>query len=292
MLDLPISQVGYHDLDEVSGVSSPSVRHRETARKLVAAVNGEGDGLLYDHPLLRLEVGGQPVFLEPDLVAFKFGDKLHVVEIKSFPVVDGQADPALVKSATTQACAYILALRSMLAAHGVHPEIVSDRIILVGPKNFTNRPTGAFVDAQNQVKNLARQLERIERVSSQLDLLPDGITFDLDKDERGRPRRPQSELLKALELVPAAYRPDCLNHCEMAFFCRSRARACRSLDVLGPVVTEPLGGIDTTSMALGLAHKRLEPSQEQVEIAAALRHAAWLRAELTSPRSTSAGGAQ
>ncbi|UAK31969.1 hypothetical protein K8O92_30255 [Nocardia asteroides] len=290
VLDLPIPQVGYRDLNDIGGVSTPSVRHSETEKALVGAARGDGDGTLYDHPLLRLEVGGQFVFLEPDLVAFKFGDKFYVVEIKSFPVVDGQADPALVKSATTQACAYILALRTMLAAADINPDVVSDKIVLIGPKNFTNRPTGAFVDARNQVKNLARQLDRIERIGNQLDLLPEGTTFDLDKDEDGHPQRPQSELLEALDSVPAAYRPDCLSHCEMAFFCRSRARACGSLDVLGPAVTEPLGGIDTMTMALGLARGKLEPNQEQVEIAVALRHAARLRAELVDIGGTSTRG--
>ncbi|MFX0578746.1 hypothetical protein [Nocardia nepalensis] len=290
VLDLPIPQVGYRDLNDIGGVSTPSVRHSETEKALVAAARGDGDGPLYDHPLLRLEVGGQLVFLEPDLVAFKFGDKFYVVEIKSFPVVDGQADPALVKSATTQACAYILALRTMLADAGINPDVVSDKIVLIGPKNFTNRPTGAFVDARNQVKNLARQLDRIERIGNQLDLLPQGTTFDLDKDKDGHPQRPQSELLEALDSVPAAYRPDCLSHCEMAFFCRSRARACGSLDVLGPAVTEPLGGIDTITMALGLARGELEPNQEQVEIAVALRHAARLRAELVDIGGTSTRG--
>ncbi|MET8778979.1 hypothetical protein ABZV58_28585 [Nocardia sp. NPDC004654] len=289
VLELPIPEVGYRDLNDVGGASGLSVRYTETEKLLLAAARGDADGTLYDHPLLRLEVGGQPVFLEPDLVAFKFGAQFYVVEIKSFPIVDGQADTALVKSATTQACAYILALRTMLAAAGISnpDEIVSDKIVLIGPKNFTNRPTGAFVDARNQVKNLARQLARIERIGNQLDLLPEDLTFDLAEDKDGRPQRPRDELLDALDTVPAAYRPDCLNHCEMAFFCRSRARAAGSLDVIGSTVTEPLGGIDTMTMALGLARGELEPNQEQIEMAVALRHAARLRAELVDTSSTS-----
>ncbi|NNH73861.1 hypothetical protein HLB23_29080 [Nocardia uniformis] len=281
VLELPIPQVGYRDLNDVGGDSSLSARYTKTESLLVAAARGKGNGHLYDHPLLRMEVGGHPVYLEPDLVAFKFGDRLYVVEIKSFPVVDGQADAALVKSATTQACAYILALRAMLTAAGIDdPDIVSDKIVLIGPKNFTNRPTGAFVDARNQVNNLARQLSRIGRIGDLLDLLPDGLTFDLSPDESGRPQRPRDELLAALDAVPASYRPDCLSHCEMAYFCRSRARAAGSLDVLGSIVTEPLGGIDTVTMALGLARGAIEPNDEQVEMAVALRHAARLRAEL------------
>src|SRR6266542_2655711 len=48
-------------------------------------------GALFDHPLLRLSVGGRDVYLEPDLIAFQWKGQFHVVEIKSFPVIDGQA---------------------------------------------------------------------------------------------------------------------------------------------------------------------------------------------------------
>ena len=74
----------------------------------------------------------------------------------------------------------------------------------------------------------------------------------------------------------------------MAFYCRARARAEASLDVLGPAVREHLGGIDTATMALGLARGTLTPNVDQAEMAAALRHAARLRAELLA--SATVGG--
>ncbi|GAA1937227.1 hypothetical protein [Amycolatopsis minnesotensis] len=279
-LELTLPEVGYQDLNDVGGDGSNQTRHARTAQLLTAAARGDGTDTLYDHPMLRLVVGGHSVFLEPDLVAFRIGDRFHVVEIKSFPIVDGQAAPAQVRSATTQACAYIIALRAMLAEAGVGPGAVSETIVLVAPKDFTNRPTGAFVDARKQVATLTRQLARIERISDLVDLLPEGLTFDLAADDTGRPQRPAHELAEALDQVPATYFPDCLSHCEMAFFCRSRARDGSSLDVLGPAVREPLGGLDTATMALGLARGTLTPADDQVEMATALRHAARLRAEL------------
>ncbi|MGB3443665.1 MAG: hypothetical protein WBA97_33425 [Actinophytocola sp.] len=279
-LQLTLPEVGYQDLNDVGGDGRAETRHARTAHLLTAAARGQGSDTLYDHPMLRLVVGGHSVFLEPDLVAFRIGDRFHVVEIKSFPIVDGQAAPAQVRAATTQACAYIIALRAMLAAGGIGPESVSDTIVLIAPKDFTNRPTGAFVDARKQVATLTRQLERIQRIGDLVDLLPEGLTFDLAADDTGRPRRPAQELAEALDQVPATYFPECLNHCEMAFYCRSRARADGSLDVLGPAVREHLGGIDTVTMALGLARGTLTPNDDQVEMAVALRHAARLRAEL------------
>ncbi|WP_069770986.1 hypothetical protein [Streptomyces sp. LUP30] len=278
-LELTLPEVGYEDLNDVGGDGRSKERHERTEEVLLRAARGEGDGTLFDHPMLRLLIGGHKVYLEPDLVALRIDGRFHVVEIKSFPIIDEQADSAQVRAATTQACAYVIALRDLLGRAGIGEEAVSDTIVLVAPKDFTNRPTGAFVDARKQVAALTRQLSRIERIGDLVDLLPEDLTFDLDLEKK-RPRRPVEELTGALDQVLVTYRPDCLSHCEMAFYCRSRARAEASLDVLGPVVREQFGGIDTTTMVMGLARGELQPSEDQVEMAAALRHAARLRAEL------------
>ncbi|GII95119.1 hypothetical protein [Sinosporangium siamense] len=279
-LKLTLPEVAYQDLNDVGGNASPEVRHSRTRQLLVNTALGKSPGTLYDHPMLRLQVGGHTVFLEPDLVAFRIEDRFHVVEIKSFPIIDGRADAAQVKAATTQASAYVIALRAMLADAGIGPDAVSDTMLLVAPKDFTNSPTAAFVDARKQVATLTRQLTRIEHIGDLVSLLPEDLTFDLAIDKSGRALRPAEELAEALDQVPALYRPDCLSHCEMAFFCRSRARACASLDVLGSAVREQLGGIDTATMALGLARGELTPDADQAEMAAALRHAARLRTEV------------
>ncbi|MEV6758273.1 hypothetical protein [Streptomyces sp. NPDC051214] len=285
-LKLTLPEVAYLDLNEVGGAGDNDARHRRTTEVLLEAARGNGEGTLFDHPLLHLQVGGEGAFLEPDLVAFRIDGRFYIVEIKSFPIIDGQADPAQVRAATTQASAYIIALRALLAHHGLDSGAVSDTIVLVAPKDFTNRPTAAFVDAPKQVAALTRQLSRIERISDLVNLLPEDLTFDLDLDltlpkKEQRPRRPAEELAAAVAQVPATYRPDCLNHCEMAFHCRAHARAEASLDVLGPAVREQLGGIDTATMALGLARGQLTPTGDQSDMAAALRHAARLRDELT-----------
>ncbi|MDT0570352.1 hypothetical protein RM704_23290 [Streptomyces sp. DSM 3412] len=281
-LELTLPEVGYEDLNDVGGDGRSKQRHERTEEVLLRAARGEGDATLFDHPMLRLLIGGHKVYLEPDLVALRIDGRFHVVEIKSFPIIDDQADSTQVRAATTQACAYIIALRDLLGRASIGEEAVSDTIVLVAPKDFTNRPTGAFVDARKQVAALTRQLSRIERIGDLVDLLPEDLTFDLDPtpDKNKQPRRPAEELTEALDQVLVTYRPDCLNHCEMAFYCRSRARAEASLDVLGPAVREQFGGIDTTTMVMGLARGELTPSEDQVEIAAALRHAARLRAEL------------
>jgi hypothetical protein len=61
--------------------------------------------------LLTLEVAGQAVYLEPDLIAFRSQGRFHVVEVKSFAVIDGQADPSKVAAASIQSAVYVLAVR-------------------------------------------------------------------------------------------------------------------------------------------------------------------------------------
>ena len=61
-------------------------------------------------------VGGHLAYLEPDVVAFQVGGRFHVVEIKSFAVIDGQADEESVAAAAMQAAVYVLALQDLLTA--------------------------------------------------------------------------------------------------------------------------------------------------------------------------------
>ena len=138
---------------------------------------------MFDHPLLRLEVGGRHAFLEPDLIAFQLHGKFHVVEIKSFAVIDGQADGAKVAAAAIQSAVYVLALRDALAEQSIPPDAVADETILVCPENFSNRPVAASLDVRKQLTVLRRQLSRIARIDDLLDLLPPGLTFDLDPDD-------------------------------------------------------------------------------------------------------------
>ncbi|MGD0063991.1 MAG: hypothetical protein ABSB76_11190 [Streptosporangiaceae bacterium] len=132
----------YDDLGEVGGRASPDMRHARTRRLLARAASANSaEGTMFDHPLLRLEAGGRHAFLEPDLIAFQLHGKFHVLEIKSFAVVDGQADGAKVAAAAIQSAVYILALRAALAEQDISPEAVSDEAILVCPENFPTGPS-------------------------------------------------------------------------------------------------------------------------------------------------------
>lgn len=277
-LDLPIPEAHYDDLSDVGGNVNLDLRHAETRNKLrQAATDAAGTGTMFDHPLLRLEVGGRQAYLEPDLIAFQLDGQFHVIEIKSFAMIDGHADGDKVAAAAIQSAVYVMALRQALVGMGAAPETVADETILVCPQDFSNRPVLARLDVRKQLTVLRRQLSRIARIDDLLDLLPPDLTLDLDPDERGRARREPAELAAAIGQVDARYTPECLNACEMCFFCRNEARGCTA--VLGRDAREDLGSVEHIATVLRLARGDNAP-EEYAEAAVLLRTATRLRTDV------------
>ncbi|MEV4200274.1 hypothetical protein [Micromonospora globbae] len=246
-------------------------RHARSRELLVAAAPTGADqpAALFDHPLLSLEVAGRRVHLEPDLVAARLAGRFHVVEIKSFPVIDGQADPAKVAAAATQSAVYVLALRELLAAGGHDPGLVSHEVVLICPRDFANRPVASLLDVRKQLLVLRRQLDRMARLDDLLASVPSDFTADLAADP--------ATLAAALSRVEARYAPECLASCELAYFCRHEARGHTA--ALGRPVREALGGLATVAEVVALADGARTPDPEEAEAAALLRAAARLRAE-------------
>jgi hypothetical protein len=277
-LGLPVPEVSYDDLEEVGGNASPGLRHTRTRERLArTAASGSDAGTLFDHPLLRLEVAGRGVYLEPDLIAFRLHGQFRVVEIKSFAVIDGQADGSAVAAAAIQSAVYVLALRELLAGAGLDPGQVSHDAVLVCPENFANAPTATQLDVRKQLTVLRRQLSRLERIDRLLDEVPPGLTFDLEPDGAGVPQRSAVSLAAAIRGVGARYAPECLASCEMCYLCRDEARGTTA--ALGRDVRDDLGAVEHVATALALADGALEPAEDQAEAAAILRLAARLRGE-------------
>lgn len=259
--------VGYDDLG-ADADDTLRARHART-RELLATAPGAA---LIDHPLLTLDVAGQTVFLEPDLIALQIEGRLQVVEIKSFAIVDGQADSAKVSAAATQAAVYVLALRRLLAELGHDEQLVSHDVVLICPENFALRPVAVVLDVRKQLSTLRRQLNRLASVSALVAALPADLTFDL--------ALPPADLSAALTRVDARYAPECLSACELAAYCRHEATGTTA--ALGRPVRDALGGIETVAEVLALADGTGTPAEEQSEAAALLQTAARLRAEALS----------
>lgn len=245
----------------------PEGRSARTALALREATDA-GAWTLLDHPMLALDVAGSPAFLEPDAVVVHPDGTWTVVEIKSFPMLDGSADPAKVGAAARQAAVYLLALEQVAARLDPSPR-VRHRMLLVCPKDFSNLPTASAVDIRKQRAVTARQLTRLTRLQDIADTLPEGTCFS--------PELPADQLTAAVESVPARYSPECLSACELAFHCRDRCRTAGEVTSLGRSVRAELG--DLTTVGEVLAAARGEAGDPGDPAVAALRRAAGLRAE-------------
>ncbi|MYV56058.1 hypothetical protein, partial [Streptomyces sp. SID3212] len=223
--------------------AGPEGRTARTALALREATEA-GVWALLDHPLLALEVAGSPAYLEPDAVVVRPDGRWTVVEIKSFPMIDGSADAAKVGAAARQAAVYVLALeRVAVRTEGAE---VDHRVLLVCPKDFSNLPTASVVDVRKQLSVTRRQLTRLTRIEDIADALPEGTTFDVEQCSG-------AELTAAVESVTAAYAPECLAACELAFHCRGRARTDGAVEALGRSVRGELGGLTTVGAVLAAA---------------------------------------
>src|SRR5262249_28757537 len=166
-LGLALPEVAYSDLESVGGNERPELRHRRARQELARAASGSDDaGTLFDHPMLRLEVGGWTVYLEPDLIAFQWKGQFPIRAHKSVSVIDGQADAGKVAAAAMQSAVYVLAMRDLLTSQGFSPDAVAHNVILVCPKDFSNQPTATFVDVRKQLTVLRRQLSRLTRIDA------------------------------------------------------------------------------------------------------------------------------
>ncbi|QKW19642.1 hypothetical protein HUT16_11715 [Kitasatospora sp. NA04385] len=306
-LGVPDDELSSLAVPDLLPAASPAVRAERTAAVLAEAAADPAAWTLLDHPLLRLDVAGSPAYLEPDALVVHAG-RCTVVEIKSFPVLDGSADPANVGAAARQAAVYVLALQEAAARRaGLPPSgdpyAVQElpgapelTVLLVCPKDFSTRPVAVPVDVRRELAVTRRQLSRMTRIEQLLEALPEGVTFDLARDASGAPTRPAGELAEAVAAVPAAYAPECISTCELGFHCRSQARCAGAVEQLGRGVRGELGSLRTVEEALAAAgrggEEGLEPELEGGlgldEASERLAYAARLRAEALA----SAGGAR
>jgi hypothetical protein len=292
-LNLDVAEVAYEDVNSVATYEDTSplpLRHARTHSLIMSAVGEQAPPrTLLNHPVLRLPMAGHEVYLEPDVLAFKHDNTFHVVEIKSFPVLYGQAEPASVTAALTQAAAYILALRHLLdeappksaaPSDNVTAATVSDDVVLIHPLNFTPHPTATLQSARKQVRALSFHIDRLRRLPELLEEIPPDTTLDPVPGPDGKPTRSPRELAAELAHLTPHYTTRCRHHCDLAVHCRNEARTRNHTAALGTEVREDIAGISTTTTALELADGHLHPSTAQKDIARTLRHTQRLINEL------------
>lgn len=249
------------------GMPALEERARKTREVLASIARGDASAPhLVDHPVLVFEIAGTPAFLEPDALAFRIGTMLELVEIKSYPIIDDQADPGKLSATGGQAAVYLLAIRATLRQLELDPEILRPSVILVAPRNFGRKPTAHRIPLKKKMMALERVLRAIPRTEAVLSKasLPHDLTFDVDPKGRLSKEKREAALDRAVRSLPMLYVPECLAACDMAKYCRHQAIDDDDPSRLGRGARDSLAGIPTLKDALRLATTGPRPGEEQL----------------------------
>lgn len=242
------------DINEGSGAVGSEAwltdRARRTDQALGAMARGDQDAPnIVDHPVLTFELAGVPMYLEPDALAFRIAGKLEVVEIKSYAVIDGQADPSKVAATAGQSAVYVLALRAAMERLSLDPDLVAWSVVLIAPRNFSRQPTAHRIPIRKKAAAISRVLKSVPNTVEVLDRLPSEFTLGLDPSDPDCAARTAA----AVTLLPSVYVPECLSSCDMAEFCRAEAVARDEVGRIGRPVRDAVAGVDALADVLRLA---------------------------------------
>lgn len=261
----------------------PAVRAKRTEELVREIVQRDPKSPnLLDGAVLARSIGGVMAHFEADAVAARFDGPVHVGEVKSFPTVDGQADPDKVGAAVSQVAIYILLLRELVDRLGGDPSLVSEDALLITPRNTGLQPTMTKKPVGRHVDRAARILSSVPRAEEIADDLPDdlgdfGSVADASRAENAR--------LDALHVIAdragTCYGPACLAGCGLARFCRERSHEAGDPALVGGKLVRLLPGIDSLGRVVELAAGS-KAEDSEATVAEQLRRAAAVKARIVS----------
>lgn len=268
----PLTNVRVEDLRSRHPRNSEGLKSRaaETTRLLrhIARNSGEAPNII-DGAVLTCSIAGRTAYYEADGLAAASGGKLHVIEVKSFPITDGRCDNEKLGAACNQAAWYVLLCRRGLVEDGLDPDIVSDEGFIIVAQGIGLRPTLLRQKLTARVRRAARLLATAPDPATILADLPDSLQFPgLDTAPQDR----LEALEHLLDTVGTNYRPDCLQDCGMARLCRSRAHEAGLTSLCGNPVVRQLPGVYTLVRAAELADGD-KGSSDEVHVATQLAQA-------------------
>lgn len=268
----PIPDVRIEDLRGRAAPNQKGLIQRaaETKRLLrMIARNDAGAPNIIDGAVLTCNIAGNTAYFEADSLATSSGRRLHVAEIKSFPITDGRTDPAKLGAACEQAAWYILLCRRTLAAEGFPVEAISSEGFVILPHGVGLTPTLLRHDLTAKIRRADRLLATAPDPRSIVDSLSQGITMpglDVVPEDR------LDQLDRLLDSVGSSYKPTCLQDCGMARMCRSRAHSASATALCGSRIVRQLPGVPTLTRADELAAGATTHADE-VHVGTALRRA-------------------
>lgn len=255
----------------VSGIKMNELRATLTRQRALEMLNDPAHSYnLIRHAMTHLDFGGELVYLEQDVLAFAVNGRIHVIEIKSYPRIDGRADPVKASATVRQTAVYVLSLQQLMVEIGADRNIVNSTTMIVLPENLSFRPTGVPIDIDMQVRRLRRQLESVPRAAEIIDAAPAGTSLpahpanDASADERAAAAAAARETLAQ---IPPRFTDGCVS-CALFRHCRDEAELQNSTSRLGSAVAGACGNVSEIGAALALADGRRLPTDASEEAVA------------------------
>lgn len=270
-LNMSISAVRIVDLSSQQvradhGRVSNELRATLTRQNLARMLSGDPNAaVLLRHAMTTLQVSSRTAYLEQDALAFVTDGRIHVIEIKSFPELDGRADPDKSDAAARQSAVYVLSLIGTVTEAGYGPDTVSMQGLLVLPENFGLNPVGHVIDLASRVNRLRKQLAARPSDAEIASLLPEGLSLPQlphptqASDAELAAVRPDVEAV--FSALPPHFGDNCLA-CPAFRFCREEAVRTGAVAQLGNTVSNYCGNVTSIGTALALAHGLRHPDGE------------------------------
>ena len=218
---------------------------------------------LIRHAMTRLDFGGETVYLEQDVLAFAVDGRIHVVEIKSYPRIDGRADPVKASATVRQTAVYVLSLQQLMVEIGATAQR--------GQHHHDDRAAGKPLLPTDRGDNRDRHV----RASA---APPTRVGSAGDRDHRRHsPPGPGCQLTlpneagsdevatavtaarEALAPLPPRFTDGCVS-CPLFHHCRDEAELHHSTARLGSAVAGACGNVTEIAAALDLAAGRRTPA--------------------------------
>ncbi|MCI0458973.1 MAG: hypothetical protein L0Z62_18600 [Gemmataceae bacterium] len=259
------------------GADRMPLRARDTAELLRRIVRGDPAAPhLIDGAVLTASIGGLLAYFEADALAALSGGEIRVAEVKSFPKVDDRVDPDKLGAALDQVAIYILLTRDEILRQGGDPErLVSDRALLITPRNVGLTPTLSEQRVEARIRRAQSLLDKIPPAADVAASVPRKLSFGPVADTHTDERRRLDVLHGLADQVGTAYEPSCLGNCGNARFCRARAFRDDSPCLVGTTTLRLLPGISNLERAEELT-RGAGPTAEEAPTAALLERAGQL----------------
>jgi hypothetical protein len=240
-----------------------------------AIIHGESTAPhLIDGAVLRGSVGGLEEFFEADGLAARAADgEIRVVELKSFPKIDDRIAADQLGAALDQTAVYLMLTLDAVAGLGGDPTtLVSDRVILITPRNVGLSPTYSEQRLSGRLMRMRRVFAAVPNVADVAAATPTGISFGSVADRHAEEAARLDRLHDIADQVGTVYSENCLTTCGNARFCRARAIAAGSPCVAGLAAQRSLPQIVSLGRAESLT-RGAAPTAAEAPIAALLERA-------------------